>query len=141
MQIAIEVRLEDDAVLGDLAKAAEAEDLKAPRIGEDGVGPGHEAVQPSHLADELVAGAQVEMVGVGQQDFHAEVFGEIALGETFDGGLRAYGHEDGGFDGAVGGVQEAGAGTRVGALGDYFEGNGAQIEIVARRGGDVIAPR
>jgi len=141
VQIAIEVRLEEHPVLGDLAKAAQAEGLKAPRIGEDGVGPGHETVQSSHLADELVAGAEVEVVGVGQEDFDAEIFGEIAVGEAFDSGLRADEHEDRGFDGAVRGVQEAGAGARVRALGDYFEGNGAQVEIVARRGGGAIAPR
>ena len=34
----IEVRLEDDAMFGDLAQSAEAEDLKAAGIGEDGLG-------------------------------------------------------------------------------------------------------
>ena len=41
----------------DLAQAAQAEDLEPARIGEDGVGPGHEAVQPAHPADRLVARA------------------------------------------------------------------------------------
>ena len=80
--------------------------------------------------DELVAGAWVEMVGVGEEDLDAEVFGEIALGESFDGGLGADGHEDGSFDFAVGGVEEPGAGTGLGALGDDFE-CGAQEKIVA----------
>jgi hypothetical protein len=71
------------------------------------------------------------MVGVGEEDFHAEIFGEIALGESFDGSLRADGHEDGGFDCAVGGVEESGAGAGLGALGDDFE-CGAQEKIVAR---------
>ena len=68
VEVAIEVRLEDDAVLGDLAQAAQAEDLEAAGIGEDGVGPGHEAVQSAQFADEFVAGAEEEMVGVGEKD-------------------------------------------------------------------------
>ena len=67
-RIAVEVRLEDHALLGDLAQAAQAEDLKAAGIGEDGVRPGHEAVQSAHLADQLVPGPQIQMIGVGQQD-------------------------------------------------------------------------
>ncbi len=61
------------AFFGDLAQAGEAEDLEAAGIGEDGVGPGHEAVQSAELADEFVAGAQVEMIGVGEEDVDAEV--------------------------------------------------------------------
>ena len=87
-------------------------------------------MQAAHLADELVPGAQVEMIGVGQQDADAEIFGQVALGEPFDRGLGAHGHEDGGFDGAVGRMQQAGAGARSGALGDDFEGDLPQSLIV-----------
>ena len=37
VEVAVEVRLEDHALVGDLAQAAEAEDLEAAGIGEDGV--------------------------------------------------------------------------------------------------------
>ena len=74
------MRLEDDAVVGDLAQPAQAEDLEAAGIGEDGARPGHEAVQPAHAADQLVAGPQIEMIGVGQQDADAEILAQIALG-------------------------------------------------------------
>jgi hypothetical protein len=60
---------------------------------------------------------------VFEEDLDAEVGREVALVETLDGGLGAYGHEDGGFDDAVGGVEEAGAGAGGGAFGDDFEGN------------------
>jgi hypothetical protein len=117
VQIAVEVGLEDHALVGNFAEAAEAEDLEAAGIGEDGVGPRHEAVKSAHFADELVAGAEEEMVGVGQQDFDAEIFGEVALGESFDGGLGADRHEYGGFDGDMGGVKESRARAGFGALG------------------------
>ena len=92
--------------------------------------PGHEAVQAAQLADQLVAGAQVKVVGVGQQDADAEFFGEVALGQALDRGLGADGHEDGGFDGSVGRVQQPGAGAGLGALGDHFERDLRQASIV-----------
>ena len=110
-------------MIGDFAQAGEAEDLEAAGIGEDGVGPGHEAVESAHLTDWLVAGTKVEMVGVGEQDFDAEVVGEVALIETLDGGLGADGHEDRGFDDAVRGVEQAGAGAGGGTFGDDLEGD------------------
>ncbi len=69
---------------------------------------------------------------------HAEIFGEVALGQSFDGGLRAHGHEDGRFDGAVRGVQQAGAGAGVGALGHHFEGDLSQINSL-QDGGEGVA--
>jgi hypothetical protein len=66
VRVAVQVRLEDDAFVGDLAQTGEAEDLVAAGIGEDGAGPGHEAMQAAELADQFVAGAQEEMVGVGR---------------------------------------------------------------------------
>ena len=124
---AIEVRLKGDAMLGDFAQAGEAEDLEAARIGEDGVGPGHEAMEAAEGTDELVAGAQIEVVGVGEEDGDAKVVGEIALRESFDGGLGADGHEDGGFDGSVRRVEQSGAGASVGAFGLEFEGDLGQV--------------
>ena len=56
--IAVQMRAEQHAFFGDLAQAAQAEDLEAAGIGEDGPRPVHELVQPAELADRLVAGAQ-----------------------------------------------------------------------------------
>ena len=42
-----------------ILRMPEAEDLKAAGIGEDGAGPGHEAVQSAELPDGLVAGTQI----------------------------------------------------------------------------------
>ena len=131
---AVEVRLEDDSTLGDLTQPAQAEDLKTAGIGEKRVGPGHEAMQSAELPDQLVAGAEEQVVGVGENDRRAEFLGEVALGESFDGGLSPDGHEHGSFDVAVSGVKYARAGAGLGALGDYFEGNLAQGLIVSRAG-------
>ena len=110
-----------DAIVGNFAQRTEGEDLKAAGVSEEGARPTHEFVQTAHAADGFVAGAEIEVVGVGEEDFDAEVVGEVALVESFDGGLGANGHEDRGLDDTVRGVEEAGAGARGGALGDDFK--------------------
>ncbi len=126
MGVAIQVRTEDDAFFDDFADTGEAEDLKSAGIGEDGARPGHEAVQSAEGADELVTGAQVEVIGIAEEDLDVEILGEVALGEALDGGLGADGHEDGRADIAVRGMQYPGAGPGDGALGLDFEGDLAE---------------
>jgi hypothetical protein len=60
---------------------------------------------------------------------HAEIFGQVALGESFDRGLRADGHEDRRFDGPVRRVQQSRAGAGVRAFGDDFEGDLGQLDL------------
>src|SRR5205823_5251891 len=120
---AIQMRAELYAVIGELTEAAQAEDLKAAGIGEDGVGPGHETMQTAELADKLGAGTQEQVIGVRQQDLDAQLFGEVALSEAFDGGLGADGHEYRRFDRAVRGVEPAGARAGLRALGEDLEGD------------------
>src|SRR6185503_6030602 len=67
---------------GYLAQLAEAEDLEAARVGEDGAAPAHEAVQPGMLCDDLDPGAQPQMKGVAEHDLRAgggELFGRHRL--------------------------------------------------------------
>ena len=68
-------------------------------------------------------GPQEEMVGVAEDDAGLEFVPEVALVEAFDRGLRADGHEDGGRDIAMRGVQNAGAGAGLRAFGEEFEGD------------------
>ena len=65
-------------------------------------------MKPAELADQFVAGTQIEMIGVGEDDFRAELF-ECFLRQGFDGSLRAHGHEERSLDGAVGGGEAAAA--------------------------------
>ena len=73
-------------------------------------------MQSSHFADELLSGAEVEVIGVREEDLHAEIFGQCSLGESFDRGLSAYRHEDRCLDGSVVRVEASGAGVGMGAL-------------------------
>ena len=58
---------------------------------------------PLHAPDGLVAGAQIQMIGVAENDLGAQRL-EHVLRNGFDGALRAHGHEDRRFDGLVGQV-------------------------------------
>jgi hypothetical protein len=115
--VAIEVRLKRNSPFGDLAQIAQAENLVAARVGENGARPRHEAVQPAQAADQLMTGPQEQVIGVGQQDANVQVLGQIPLSQTFDGGLRSHGHEYGRVDGSMRRVQHPGARTGLVALG------------------------
>ena len=106
--------LEGDAILGNARQIAQAEDLETAAVGEDGQAPAHELVQPAEAADELVAGPQVEVIGVAEDDRGAAVE-QIAGAQGFYGRLRAHRHEYRRVDDAVRRFQapEAGLAARV----------------------------
>jgi hypothetical protein len=93
MRRTVDVTLEGHAVFVDLAGLRERKNLKAARVGQHGVMPLHEPVQPAHIADEFIAGAQVEMIGVAQDQRSVDVF-EMLGREGFDSGLRSHGGKD-----------------------------------------------
>ena len=72
-QRAVEVRAELDAVLGHLAHRRQAEHLVAAAVGQDRVRPADERVQAAGARDQLVAGPQVQVVGVAEDDLRAGV--------------------------------------------------------------------
>jgi hypothetical protein len=130
VRVAIEVGVEEHALFADFAEFVETEDLEAAGIGEDGAGPGHKFVETAEAFDAFVAGAKEEVVRVGEDDFGVEIVDEIAWRQAFDCALGADGHEDGGFDGAVGGVEEASARAGLGAGGLDFEAEGGKDGVV-----------
>ena len=69
---AVDMRLEDDAALVELAQLGEAHHLEAAGIGEDRMRPVHELVQAAELGDALGARRQHQMIGVGEHDVGAE---------------------------------------------------------------------
>ena len=54
-----------------LRSFAERKDLETAGVRQQGAAPIHEAVDAADAADELVAGAEVEVVGVGEDDLRA----------------------------------------------------------------------
>lgn len=93
MAAAIEVRAEVDAVGRDLAQFVEAEDLEAAGVREHGAGPADEPVQAAHAPDEFVAGAQVEVVSIAENDPRTQGLEDV-LRDSLDGTDSADGHED-----------------------------------------------
>ncbi len=110
----VEVRLEGDTVVVDLATVGEREDLEAAEVREQRAVPGHEGVQAAALRHAACPGAQVKMVGVGQHQAGAE--GPELIGrDGLDGGLRADGSEDRRMQVAVRGVENSGAAATIAA--------------------------
>ncbi len=100
MPAAVEMRLEDHAVLVDGAQLGEGEHLEASRIGEDRAGPVHEPVQPAERGDALRARPQHQVIGVGKD--HGESGARHVFGaHRLDGRRGADGHEGGRVDRAV----------------------------------------
>ena len=119
---------EAHAVVGEPAELLVAEHLEAAGVGEDGVVPAHKVVQAPHLGHEVGAGAHGEVVGVGEHDLGAERL-ERGGREPLDRGLGAHGHEDGGRDVAVRGVQDARARVSAGVLGEDVVGEEALVHV------------
>ena len=111
---AVQVRPENHAVIGNFAEIGETEYLKPAGIGEDRPRPGHERMQAAHLADEFMARAKGEMVGVREKNLDAEIF-EILLRLSLDRRGCAHGHEGGSVNYAVRSGQAAQ--TRSGRVG------------------------
>src|ERR1700722_4384046 len=72
MRRAVEVRAEVRALLVDRAPVGQAEHLVTAAVGEDGLAPADEAMQAAATRDQIVAGAEVEVIGVAEQDLGAE---------------------------------------------------------------------
>jgi hypothetical protein len=121
VRTAVEVGAEADTIVSDFAERAERKDLKTAGVSEDGARPTDEAMQAAHAADGLVAGTQIEVVGIAEDDFRAEGLKRV-LGDGFDGALRAHGHEDWRFDGLMGQQETAAAAA----------GRGFREELVKR---------
>ena len=72
MAAAIEMRAEPHALIRNLAQLREAEDLKAAGVGEHGARPADEPMQSAHAPDRLVPRAQIEVIGVAENDLRAQ---------------------------------------------------------------------
>ena len=60
-----------DALLPDLPQGGQRKHLKSAGVRQNRAVPVHELVEAAHLAHHLIAGPQVQMIGVGQLDLAA----------------------------------------------------------------------
>lgn len=112
MRRAVNVTFEGHAVVVNFARLREREDLESARVRQHGTRPLHETVQSAHFSHEVVAGAEVEMIGVAQHERGVDVL-EMFGREGFDGGLCADRREDGREQVAVRGGERPRAGASI----------------------------
>src|SRR5260370_39239232 len=86
------MRTENQSVISDFAKVGETKYLKSAGIGKDRARPGHETMQAAQAADSFMARPKIKMIGVAQQNLHAQ-FAERLLRQPLHRALRADGHE------------------------------------------------
>ena len=92
----VQVRSKLGAVVGDAPAPGQAEHLIAAAVGQDRPVPPDEAMESARPRDERVAGSEIEMVGVAEDDLGAEPLAEvvqIAMRDALDGSLRSDRHE------------------------------------------------
>ena len=123
---AIQVRAKPNAVFRHAAQRFQAHDLEAAAVGQDGPRPRHEAVQAAGIADQLMPGTKIKMVGIGEEDLDAQCF-QFLLPQALDRAPRAHGHEHGRLHGAVRRVQEPRTRARDLVLGDNLKLDGHAI--------------
>ena len=103
--LAVVMRIEVDAFLLNLTQLCEGKDLKSAAVGKNGTLPVHELMKAAHLADDVIAGTQVEMVGIAQLDLTLEIDKLGGRNAALDGSGGTDIHEAGGLHGTVDGVE------------------------------------
>ena len=106
--VAVDVRAKDSTLLIDLGPLREAEELEAPAISKNGPVPSHEGVKTAKGGDNLVAWAEGQMVGVGENDATA---GRVKLLDfkSLDRRCRADRHKCRSLEGAMCSKKRTGA--------------------------------
>ena len=96
--------------LRDAPKHRQREDLEAAAVGEDGTIPVHKLMQSSHIPDYLIAGTDMEVIGIAKLHLAVQLL-QIQGGNTaLDGGGGSHIHKSGSLDGSVDGFKYAPAG-------------------------------
>ena len=88
-------------LVAEFADACERKDLETTRIGEDGAIPRVELMEAARLAEDIETWAQIEVIGVAQNDLGLDLLTEFGEMHTFHTAHRTYWHEDGGENLAV----------------------------------------
>ena len=84
--VAVQMRVERYAFLGNVAQLGKAEHLKSAAVGQDRAVPAGKLVQAAHIGNDLITGTQVEMIGVAQHDLCADFFQIMCRKPAFDRG-------------------------------------------------------
>ena len=107
MARAVDMRLKGHTFLLHLANTRERKHLKATTIGQNGAIPAIELMQSSNGFQHLQAWAQIEMIGVAQDDLRLHLIAHIAQMACLYCTCRAHGHEYWSLNRAVAGSEQA----------------------------------
>ena len=106
--------LESNSLFFDLAPVRQRMHLVAAAVGQYRALPSVEPVDATRFLQYFQSGAQVQVVGIAEAYLRPDIVAEFVLVHGFYRGGGADGHENGGFDGSVRGLDKAGASGRVG---------------------------
>ncbi len=112
VQGAIDMAFKCDTILINAAQPTQRKDLKAARIGENGAIPMHELMQATQFVDEVITGAQIQMIGVGKDDGGIDLQ-QLLGSDSFNCCLSADRHEDRGGNFPMRSLEYAGAGVSI----------------------------
>ena len=100
-----------------LADARQREHLETTRVRQDGAVPRVELVQSASLAQDIESWAQIQVVGVAQNDLCLHLLAELGEMHCLHASHRTDGHEDRGLDlTVIGGDQSCTGVTRIVAM-------------------------
>ena len=108
--VPVQMRMEGYPLLADVAELCQAEYLKSAAVGQDGPVPAGELVQAAHVGNHLVAGTQMQMIGIAQHDLRADVLQVKGRQSALDGAGCGNIHESRGLYRAVHRLENAAAG-------------------------------
>ena len=94
---AIQIALKNSALLAHRAGMGQGEDLKSSGIGEHRVIPTHEAMNSSHIPENLRAWTEEQVVGIGEQDLRTRFLQKMRR-LSLHCGMRSNRHEQRGFN-------------------------------------------
>jgi len=114
-------------LLLDLAAVGQAEHLVAAAVGQHGSRPADELVEAASPRNQLVAGSQIQVIGIAEDDLGPDIF-EMLSREGLDHALRADGHEGRGLNDTASGGDVAAA-RRAVCVGEGEDGHdGLRLE-------------
>ena len=103
---------------------------------QDGLIPVHELMQTTHFGYQVIAGSQIQVVGVGQNQVGVDL-GQVSGGQCFDGRLSPNRGENRGQDRSVGGLENPGPGAPRAGL--EIELEGGQVALHGQKNPDGYA--
>ena len=105
---AVYVGGEGAAFVLQFADRSQGEDLEAAAVRQDGAVPAFEPVESAGLVKHVEARTEIEVIGVPEDDLGTYILFQIPVIDAFDGPYSPDGHEDGGMDLPVVGLDKTG---------------------------------